>query len=275
MAELPELEYLLKVFERELPGKRIVEAECLIPEQLTMILDGDFAERLTGLKITKIRRRGPFLLLRTNGEERIVVNPADEGHFKFPGLGTRRPRTLVFVMHMEGGPRLWFLDNAKTAMAYLTSKNRLDEVPMLMTQGIDPFGKNFSPERFRRLLRKDQDSTLRTLLTDQTKISHIGPIYLDEILFDAGIHPAAKPADLADDDLDRLFDSVLNVLESACETIEERGQPIENCVRDFLKMHGRLGEPCRRCGGKIKTLKVEAEKAFYCSRCQPRRSASR
>lgn len=273
MAELPELEYLLKVFTRELAGKRIVESECLNPEPVTNIIGGDFAERLTDLKITKIKRRGPFIILRTNSDERLVVQPEEGGFFKFPGLGTRRPRSLIFVLHMEGGPRLWFLDNGESARVYLTSKKRLEEVPMLMEQGADPMGKNFTPERFRRIAKRKAESTIREMLMDQRDISHIGTVYADEILFDALIHPQTKVEDLSEDELDRIYDSTLNVLENAIEIIEDRGQPIENTVRDFLKVWNRKGDPCRKCGGEVETLKFGVQQAFYCPRCQSKKKS--
>lgn len=275
MAELPEIEHLRKVFARELSGKRVVEAECLQPEALQIIIDGEFADRFRGLKVTKIRRRGPFIILRTSGTERLVVNPMEEGHFKFPGLGTRRPRTLVFVLHMDGGPRLWFLDPAKTARVYLTAKDRLDEVPGLMKQGADPLGKNFSPERFARIAKKSADLSVRAMLMDQSQISHIGPVYTDEIIYKAAIHPATMVKNLKEDDLDRLYDAILDVLEDACETIEERAQPIENTVRDFLKVWGRKGQACRRCGGAIGVIRVEGAEAFVCPKCQVKARAER
>ncbi|MCX7015556.1 MAG: hypothetical protein NTW86_23885 [Candidatus Sumerlaeota bacterium] len=268
MAELPELEYLRKVFERELSGKRIIEAEVLLPDQVHVLVEGDFADRLTGLKVTKVRRRGPFILLRTNAKDRLVVKPAEEGHFKFPGLGTRRPRTLVFVVHMEGGPRLWFLDPAKTAEAYLAAKDKLDDVPGLMEQGADPLGKNFSPERFHRIARHNPDLTIRQMLMDETQISHIGHVYADEILHRASIHPQAKVSAVSEDQLDRLYDAILDTLEAACQTIEDRAQPIENTVRDFLRVWNRKGEACKRCGQPIKSLKIEGVEAFLCSKCQ-------
>jgi formamidopyrimidine-DNA glycosylase len=268
MAELPELEYLRKVLLRELSQKRIVEAECLNPDPLEMVVDGDFADRLTGLRIARITRRGPFLLIRTTGKERLVVNPTDEGHFKFPGLGTRRPRTLVFAIHMEGGPRLWFLDPANTAKVYLTTKDRLDAVPTLMKQGADPLGKNFTPERFRRIAKRLAKLAIRDMLMDQTQISHIGPVYADEILYHASVHPKTIVSKLGEDDLDRLFDAILDVLEVACETVEDRGQPIENTVRDFLKCWGRAGDSCRRCGQPIKSIKAGDSEAFVCTVCQ-------
>jgi len=269
MAEIPDLEYLRKVFTRELSRKRIVEAECLKPEVMNMIVDGDFATRLAGLKVTKIRRRGPFIILRTTGKERLVVNPMDEGHFKFPGLGTRRPRTLVFVLHMEGGPRVWFLDPGNSAKVYLTAKDQLHDVPGLMEQGADPLGKNFSPEKFRRICKKSQKLSLRKVLTNQEKISHIGPAYVDEILFDARLHPAVKIKKLGEDDLDRLYDSILDVLENACDIMEDRGQPIENIARDFLKVAGRAEQPCKRCGEPLQQLEVyKKDFATYCASCQ-------
>lgn len=271
MAELPELEYLLKVFSRELAGKRIVEAECLNDGPVSNIIGGDFAERLTDLKITKIKRRGPFLILRTNSEERLVVKPEEGGFFKFPRLGTRRPRSLIFVLHMEGGPRLWFLDNGESARVFLTSKTRLEDVPTLMDQGADPLGKNFTPERFRKIAKRKAESSIREMLMDQEEISHIGPVYADEILYDSLTHPQTKVEDLSEDELDRIYDSTLNVLENAIEIIEDRGQPIENTVRDFLKVWNRKGEPCRKCGGEVDTIKAGGGLAFYCPKCQSKK----
>ncbi|XXY55193.1 zinc finger domain-containing protein [Sorangium sp. So ce269] len=47
-------------------------------------------------------------------------------------------------------------------------------------------------------------------------------------------------------------------------------------LRDFLKVRGRPGQPCPRCGDKLRRASVHGYDAIFCPSCQPedRKSAA-
>jgi formamidopyrimidine-DNA glycosylase len=106
-------------------------------------------------------------------------------------------------------------------------------------------------------------------LMDKAALASIGNAYADEILFAAGIHPKTFVRALGAADLDRLYAAVVQVLRHAIDEIERRDQPIDVKVRDFLAVRGRDGQPCPRCGTKIRSVRVGGGDACFCPTCQP------
>ena len=44
---------------------------------------------------------------------------------------------------------------------------------------------------------------------------------------------------------------------------------LDEKLRDFVKVRGRHGEPCPRCGTKIRSAGVHGHDAEFCPECQP------
>ncbi|MGK3958999.1 zinc finger domain-containing protein [Sorangium sp. So ce118] len=56
----------------------------------------------------------------------------------------------------------------------------------------------------------------------------------------------------------------------ACpDTIAQRAPPLDEKLRDFLKVRGRPGQPCPRCGDKLRRASVHGYDAIFCPSCQP------
>ena len=96
---------------------------------------------------------------------------------------------------------------------------------------------------------------VKGVLTRGSFISGIGNAYSDEILFAAGISPFRKVGTLKEEELERLHRQCRAVVEDAIDVLRERmGDNIHVKIRDFLKVHGKGGEPCPACGGNISQL---------------------
>lgn len=100
-------------------------------------------------------------------------------------------------------------------------------------------------------------------------IDSFGNAYADEALFEARIYPKTRVRSLAPADLDRLHDAIVTTLSRAREEIARRRPPLEKKLRDFLSVRNRHGEPCPRCGTKIRRAGVHGHDAFFCPSCQP------
>ena len=96
---------------------------------------------------------------------------------------------------------------------------------------------------------------LKTLLMDQEVVAGIGPIYSDEILWEAGLRHDRISSELSSQEIRRLFRALVETLH---EAIKHRGSSVDDHPfvdlygkpgdhQDELKVYGREGEPCRRC----------------------------
>jgi formamidopyrimidine-DNA glycosylase len=59
------------------------------------------------------------------------------------------------------------------------------------------------------------------------------------------------------------------VIGDATRTIAKRKPPLDEKLRDFLKVRGRHGEPCPRCGATLRSAGVHGHDAEFCPECQP------
>jgi formamidopyrimidine-DNA glycosylase len=118
---------------------------------------------------------------------------------------------------------------------------------------------------------------IKALLLDQGIAAGLGNIYVDEALFRAGVHPATPAADLARDELRTILRCGKAVMRLA---IRHGGTTYINFTnfhgkpgnfRRKLRVYGRTGEPCRRCGAPLERMVVGGRSSHFCPACQPRR----
>jgi formamidopyrimidine-DNA glycosylase len=109
---------------------------------------------------------------------------------------------------------------------------------------------------------------------DQRRVAGLGNIYVNEILFHAGIRPRRRAGRLARAECARLVVATHQVLG---EAIERGGSSISDYRDGFgrsgefqLRHHvyDRADEPCRRCRTPIRKLVHAGRSSFYCPGCQ-------
>jgi len=124
------------------------------------------------------------------------------------------------------------------------------------------------------VLIKSRRGRIKALLMHQQTIAGIGNIYANEILYRARLHPYRIANRLRTETIQRLYDSMREVLYDA---IDDGG----SSVRDFLTPDGQRGRYARRhlvydktglpcpnhCGRVIQRLRAERS-SFYCPACQ-------
>ena len=74
---------------------------------------------------------------------------------------------------------------------------------------------------------------------------------------------------LTEDDLKTLHKTIVSVTKNAIKIIKERQPPLDEKLRDFVKVRNRHGESCSRCGDKIRRAGVHGHDTFFCPTCQP------
>ena len=111
---------------------------------------------------------------------------------------------------------------------------------------------------------------------DQTFVSGLGNIYVNEALFLSKINPLKQCKNLKRKSIINLIYNIRKVLRVA---INKGG----SSIRDFKNAHGKTGnfqqffnvygqenKNCSRasCKGKIKKISISNRSAFYCNMCQ-------
>ena len=140
--------------------------------------------------------------------------------------------------------------------------------------GPEPLSPGFRGSDFIRELGRSR-SPVRSWLLDQRRIAGVGNIYANEALAGAGIHPQRPASELDPEEGRRLHRAVRCVLRAA---VAARG----TTLRDYrtaggrrgsyatqLRVYGRQGSPCERCGSSIERVTFGGRSAFFCPVCQP------
>ncbi len=268
MPELPDLEYIVAVLDDAVSGATVTAFEVGDPVLLRMTFDCPPEEALVGRTCTGVDRHGPFVVLHFDADLRFICHLMLAGQFRLAARRPARPGKLGFALTWDGEQWLGYKDAKRMSKLYLVRGDDTSMIPRFDTQAPDVLSDAFTESYFTELLQRARCQT-RVFLMDQERISAIGNAYADEILFDAGVHPKSRCQDLDAAGAARLYESIGRVLRDAAAVVAERAAPIHEKQRDFLKVRNRKGEPCPRCGGRIRREGVRGMDTFFCPQCQP------
>ena len=278
--ELPEVEVMRRDLEKDVVGRRVKTAEVKGSRNAMRVIRRhgkrkDFTSRMEGRKLTKVERRGKYVLLHLDSGDVLVVHFGMSGQFqRGNGRVAIEPHTHVVFTFQQGGD-LRFIDPRTFGEMFVTSADELGKVKELQHIAIDPLDQVFTWPTFQYLLAQ-RGAKMKQLLMDQKFISGLGNIYSDEVLFAAGLRYDRLSDTLSSQEVRRLYRAIQETLQEAIKlrgtTLDDEayvdlfGKPGE--YQGELKVYGREGEPCRRCRTPIQTVKVAQRTSYFCPQCQ-------
>lgn len=273
MPELPEVETIRRGLERELPGRRIRRVRVHRPD---ILMGGtkpaSFRRKVEGTAVRGVERRGKNLLLRLDPDAVLQVQLRMTGRF---ALGRAAPDGTLRHVAAE-----FDLDDGRTL--YYDDVRRLGGFRLLRPEewarserelGPEPLSASFTAARLAALLA-GRRAPVKNVLLDQRRVAGLGNIYVSEALFRARIDPRRPAGELAPPEVRRLHRSVRAVLREALEragtTLTDYrsvdGRP--GTFQERLRVYGREGEPCPRCGAPLRRIVQAGRSTFLCPLCQ-------
>jgi formamidopyrimidine-DNA glycosylase len=277
MAELPELETLRRELEKEAVGKRFKAPEVTGTKVIRRAgSKKSFQSRLEGAKVKSVDRRGSFLVANLDNGELLLLDLGPSGRLEKVAPKSTAPKGTAVVLSFTQGGQIRLVDPSGTAQAFVVAADALAaEVPELASRGLDPVADAVSWTSFARLLLS-RSAKLKQLLTDPAVVAGIGPIYSDEILWEAGLRYDRTSDSLSSQEIRRLFRALVETLHEAVKhhgtTIDDHpfvdlyGKP--GGYQEELKVFAREGEPCRRCRAPIVKSRVGNKPLYHCEGCQ-------
>jgi formamidopyrimidine-DNA glycosylase len=165
--------------------------------------------------------------------------------------------------------QLRYFDEKRMGQVYYLPPEKSDEVVRLDGLGPDVLDEPMDLAGFKAALKPFRGE-VKGVLTRGHAVSGIGNAYADEVLFAARVFPFKKLSRLSPGEVQRLHEATYHVPREAVPVLRQRvGADIHKKVRDFLKVHGRGGEPCPVCGNPITAITANRRETNYCRRCQP------
>jgi formamidopyrimidine-DNA glycosylase len=228
----------------------------------------DLGQRLTGARVTGLRRRAKYGLIDTDRGDTLVFHLGMSGHWRIDPTELGKHDHLVIVT--EEGRRLALNDPRRFGSLDLLSTDALDQWPPFKALGPEPLG--LDPRELKKRIA-GRSAAIKLLLLDQTIVAGLGNIYVCEALYRAKIHPTRPGGSISTDRVKRL---VLAIEEVLAEAIAAGGSTLRNFTSPdgelgyFPKsfaVYDREGQPCH-CGGRVRRIAQGGRSTFYCPACQ-------
>ena len=268
MPELPEVETTVRGLAKVLEGRRLASVEARRPD-LRRALPVDLGQRLTGARVTGLRRRAKYGLIDTDRNDTLVFHLGMSGHWRVdPGELGKHDH---LILETDEGRRVALNDARRFGSLDLVRSSELAEWLPFKALGPEPL--DLDPRDLQRRL-SGRSAAIKLLLLDQRIIAGLGNIYVCEALYRARIHPLRAGGSISLDRLKRLVPAIRDVL---AEAIAAGG----SSLKDFVSPDGELGyfskafavydresQPCADCGGAVRRIVQGGRSTFYCPKCQ-------
>lgn len=285
MPELPEVETIRRDLSKKIINKKI--RNVLVGKKRIVRNDAKkFVSILIGNKFIKIDRIGKLLIFSLQEKKSYLLVHlkmtgqliyCHQGKFiagghSLPKIGNELPNKYSHVIFtFVDGSNLFFNDMRQFGYMEIVDEKKLEKVRGRF--GIEPMQANFKLATLAEIF-KNRTAPIKTVLLNQQLISGIGNIYADEILFDAKIKPMRPARSLSQAEIKKIYLASQKIIAKA---IKHRGTTFNDYVDahgnvgsfvSFLKVYGRVGKKCSRCGGELRKIKMSGRGTHYCLNCQ-------
>ena len=282
MPELPEVEIVVRDLRMRILNKKINKIDILLPR---IVKSRSFKKILLGNKFVDIERIGKLIVITLERGGYLLA------HFKMTGqLIYQKGKKVIAGGHNDGikpeeMPGRWtrviftFSDRSKLyfndlrTFGYLRIVNSKELEIVKSKFGVEPLGIELTLNLLKEKI-KFRKISIKALLLNQQIIAGLGNIYVDEILFAAGVKPTRVAGSLKTREIKSIYNTIRPILKKA---IKARGTTFNNFVDadgnignfvSQLKVYGRNGKKCKKCASIIKKLKVAGRGTHYCPDCQ-------
>ena len=277
MPELPEVETVRSGLEKYILGKKITNAESFHPRA---VKPGSIAPlaAVIGSKIKAVKRRGKFLWLELDRDFALVAHLGMSGQLlvqpaSAPLQSHLRAKLTLAGRFKSGSDQIRFID--QRTFGWLCVEEFVGEVPASVAHiAIDPFEESFDINKVIARI-KSKKCAIKPAILNQEIVSGIGNIYADEALWRAKIHPEVVCEDLSEVEIKKVITSAMSVMKSAIKSggtsFDEQYKNVNGESGYFsrsLKVYGREGEKCSRCGSAIHRIAFANRSSHFCPRCQ-------
>ncbi|MCD7954419.1 MAG: bifunctional DNA-formamidopyrimidine glycosylase/DNA-(apurinic or apyrimidinic site) lyase [Lachnospiraceae bacterium] len=279
MPELPEVETVRRVLEPQIRGLVIKNAVVNRPEVVAYPDADAFIAALRNQVVAGIDRRGKFLSILLESGDGVIVHFRMTGCLLFTPPVFEMEKHTHIILQMENEWQLRFVDTRRFGRFWYLKADEMhkesgeDTVTGIGNLGKEPFDSDFNSRYLIDRLEKRR-IPIKECLLDQKVIAGIGNIYSDEILFASGIDPRKPANELTDEEWNSLACEIpeqltyfieKNVI-SPEEYLAGKGKDYRNTP--YLRVYGRSGKPCTKCGETLCKCVIGGRSSVYCPNCQ-------
>jgi formamidopyrimidine-DNA glycosylase len=270
MPELPEVETTRRGIATHLVGQKIVR--CRVRDgRLRWPVDDDLPELLEGAAVDSVARRAKYLIIHLD-RGALIIHLGMSGSLRISSDNVQPKKHDHVELRLENGQVLRYHDPRRFGSIHFVREHPLQH-PLLRNLGVEPLGEEFDG-RLLYVAGRGRRSAVKQLIMDAHVVVGVGNIYASESLYLAGIHPGRAAGRIALERYRVLADAIREVLHRSIsqggttlrDFVNETGEP--GYFAQDLNVYGRDGQPCRRCGGLVRSRVIAQRNTFYCPACQ-------
>ena len=286
MPELPEVEIVKRSLFKMINKAKIVDIK-INNNNLRYRLPSNMSKKLVGETVLNIARRSKYLIfyfkkkillahLGMSGKM-LIMRKSDNTLFKtsfYYNLNILQKHNHIYFK-LNNGLILIYNDVRRFGFFKIYYNHQLNQIKFLKKLGLEPLSKKFDIKYFKKFILHKKRS-IKNLLMDQTFISGLGNIYVNEVLFMSRIHPLKSCKSLNKIDIKNL---ILNIKKVLKFSISKGGASIKDFqnttgksgnFQQFFRVYEQENKNCSRisCKGKIKKIFISNRSSFYCNFCQ-------
>ena len=278
MPELPEVEAVVRTLRPLVQDRNIRCVQVFHPIATKPQAPSRVARNVQGRRLLSVARQGKYVLL-------VLDRGLLTMHFKLDGqlLWFANAKELLqranqkengvhvdVALELDQGV-LGFADRRHFGRVHFWES--LNACPGLAVLGIDALSHDFTASRLTQLLAASK-RPLKDFLLDQSRVAGIGNIYSCESLWHSRLNPRRRANTLQPPEARRLHKAIVSVLSRALECCLHPAPDFRDPewwfqgLEKILRVYGREGKPCRRCGEPIQRITQVGRSTYYCGRCQ-------
>ena len=272
MPELPEVEHVVRALSPLVVGRRILAAELNLKRIAPHISRPAFDRQLRNSLITAVGRRGKYILFQLESGHVLAAHLRMTGKFVSLTTDQSLPPYAHVIFYLDDERRLVFCDMRQFGRMRIFTQPPKE----LSSLAPEPLSDQFTEAYFVETLSRSRRH-LKQLLLDQTRVLGLGNIYAVEALFLAGVHPMKESNRLSKPRARKLYQSIRDVLQEAIDAgstlridLADGNGSYFGTTERFWRVYERAGEPCVKCGTRIRRMVQGGRSTYYCPKCQKR-----
>ena len=273
MPELPEVETVKRLLEPVVKNRTITSIDVYRARQI----DGDvstFINTLKGETFLSISRIGKYLIFHLTHDLVIISHLRMEGKY-FEYLESEPDSKYArVVFHFANGHKLCYDDSRTFGVLKLSNEQEYKSDKGIAKLGPEPWDAD-PQEIFNKC--KKINTAVKTAILDQTLMTGLGNIYVDETLYASNVHPHTPTKLISLEEWELIIKNASRILKRAIElggsTIKSYhpGKDIDGNFQTEIKIYGNKGATCPKCGKTFLFNKTNGRGTTYCPGCQHKR----
>ncbi len=273
MLEIPEAANISRQLAQQFGSKKITGVVAAASPHKFAWYHGnpdEYEAKLKGKTVDTAAARAGMVEMKA-GDTQLVFS--DGVSLRFHGVDEPRPEKHQLLLEFGDGTAMSASVQMYGGLLCFKGSELENKYYDVAGDKSSPLTDEFDKPYFSRLIGADEVQKLsaKAFLATEQRIPGLGNGVLQDILFNAGIHPKRKIGSLDEAERLTLFDSIKSTLrEMASQGGRETEKDLFGVPGGYRVKMGKdsIGKPCPLCGGKVVKEAYMGGSIYYCRGCQ-------